>query len=147
MIRKLALATALAFAPLAGFAGETPAPEGAMVYFINIADGASVAAPVKVQFGLSGMGVAPAGTDRENTGHHHIFINRAPFGDGADDAYLIENGIPADDNHKHFGGGQTEIALDLAPGSHTLQLVLGDQYHIPHNPPVVSDVITITVTE
>lgn len=147
MIRYLVLAAALAIAPLAVSAGETPAPEGAAVYFINVADGASVTGPVKVQFGLSGMGVAPAGTDREHTGHHHIFINRAPFGEGEDDAYMIENGIPADDNHKHFGGGQTEMTLDLMPGSHTLQLVLGDQYHIPHNPPVVSEVITITVTE
>lgn len=147
MIRNIALATVMAFAPLAAWAGETPAPEGAAVYFINIEDGASVQAPVKVQFGLSGMGVAPAGTERENTGHHHILIDRPPFGEGSEDADIAAYGIPADDNHMHFGGGQTEISLDLAPGSHTLQLLLGDQNHVPHNPPVVSSVISITVTE
>ncbi len=131
-------AAALLAAP--AFAGETPAPEGAKVYFIAPADGATVSGSVTVQFGLAGMGVAPAGTERENTGHHHIFVDRAPFGE-ADAA----DPIPADDNHIHFGGGQTEVTLDLAPGEHTLQLVLGDMNHIPHDPPVVSEVITITV--
>ncbi|MCP4818497.1 MAG: DUF4399 domain-containing protein [Shimia sp.] len=126
-------------------AGDTPSPEGAKVYFINIENGATVSSPVKVQMGLSGMGVAPAGTEKENTGHHHIFINRPPLGEGAEDAELLENGVPTDDNHKHFGGGQTEVMLDLPSGTHTLQLVLGDEFHVPHNPPVVSEVITITV--
>lgn len=127
------------------FAGDTPSADGAMVYFINLSDGDSVEAPFVVNFGLSGMGVAPAGTEKENTGHHHIFINRPPLGEGAEDADLMENGVPTDDNHKHFGGGQTEVTLDLSAGTHTLQLVLGDEFHVPHNPPVVSDVITITV--
>ena len=127
------------------FAGDTPSADGAMVYFINLSDGDSVEAPFVVNFGLSGMGVAPAGTEKENTGHHHIFINRPPLGDGAADAELMENGVPTDDNHKHFGGGQTEVTLDLPAGTHTLQLVLGDEFHVPHNPPVVSEVITITV--
>jgi len=142
-------AAALATSALttAALAGETPSPEGAMVYFANLEDGATVQGPVKVLFGLSGMGVAPAGVERENTGHHHLYINRAPFGDGADDAEIEANGIPADDNHKHFGGGQTEAMLELGAGTHTLQLVLGDHFHVPHNPPVVSEVITITVTE
>ncbi len=126
-------------------AGDTPSPEGAKVYFINIENGATVSSPVKVQMGLSGMGVAPAGTEKENTGHHHIFINRPPLGEGAEDAELLENGVPTDDNRKHFGGGQTEVMLDLPSGTHTLQLVLGDEFHVPHNPPVVSEVITITV--
>ncbi len=126
-------------------AGDTPSPEGAKVYFINIENGATVSSRVKVQMGLSGMGVAPAGTEKENTGHHHIFINRPPLGEGAEDAELLENGVPTDDNHKHFGGGQTEVMLDLPSGTHTLQLVLGDEFHVPHNPPVVSEVITITV--
>ena len=126
-------------------AGDTPSPEGAKVYFINIENGATVSSPVKVQMGLSGMGVAPAGTEKENTGHHHIFINRPPLGEGAEDAELLENGVPTDDNHKHFGGGQTEVMLDLPSGTHSLQLVLGDEFHVPHNPPVVSEVITITV--
>ncbi|MFY0618471.1 DUF4399 domain-containing protein [Shimia sp.] len=127
------------------FAGDTPAPDGAKVYFINLNDGDSVTSPFVVQFGLSGMGVAPAGTEKDNTGHHHIFIDRPPLGEGAEDADLLENGVFTDDNHRHFGGGQTEVMLDLPSGTHTLQLVLGDQFHVPHNPPVASDVITITV--
>ena len=123
----------------------SPAPEGAAVYFVNIEDGASVTSPVTVIFGLAGMGVAPAGTEKDNTGHHHILINRAAFGEGPEDAEMLENGLPADDNHRHFGGGQTEVTLDLPAGTHSLQLVLGDLNHVPHDPPVVSDVITITV--
>jgi hypothetical protein len=91
------------------------------------------------------MGVAPAGTEKESTGHHHLLINRAPFGEGEDGAEEAEYAITSDDNHKHFGGGQTETMLELAPGTHTLQLVLGDAGHVPHSPAVVSDVITITV--
>lgn len=131
----------------AAISGETPSAPGASVYFINLEDGASVQGPVKVLFGLSGMGVAPAGTDIENTGHHHLFINREPFGEGAEDADIIEYGIPGDDNHVHFGKGQTETILTLGAGTHTLQMVLGDLAHIPHNPPVVSEQITITITE
>ena len=96
-------------------------------------------------FGLSGMGVAPAGTEKEMTGHHHLFLDRAPFGKGEDDMEEADFNIPTDENHIHFGKGQTEVSLDLEPGSHTLQLVLGDKDHIPHNPPVVSEVITIPV--
>ncbi len=143
-MKKLMAALAILLSSQA-FAGETPSPEGAKVYFINLSDGDSVEAPFVVNFGLSGMGVAPAGTEKENTGHHHIFINRPPLGEGAEDAELMENGVPTDDNHRHFGGGQTEVTLDLPAGTHTLQLVLGDEFHVPHNPPVVSDVITITV--
>ena len=138
-------ALALSVSAATALAGETPSAPGAEVYFVTLEDGASVEGPVKVVFGLSGMGVAPAGTEAENTGHHHLFINRAPFGEGDDDANIIENGIPADENHVHYGKGQTEAVLDLGPGTHTLQMVLGDLFHIPHNPPVVSDVITITV--
>lgn len=124
-------------------AGETPAPEGAKVYFITPMDGETVSSPVKVVFGLSGMGVAPAGTDKEKTGHHHLFIDVPPLGEG--EAGELDNPIPSDDHHKHFGGGQTETSLELSPGEHTLQLVLGDMNHIPQNPPVASGVITITV--
>lgn len=137
--------TALAFVAAPVLAERMAAPEGAEVYFVNIEDGATVSAPVKVVFGLSGMGVAPAGTEKENTGHHHILINRPPLGEGPDGAEELEYSLPADENHVHFGGGQTEVTLDLAPGQHTLQLVLGDMNHVPHDPPVVSDVITITV--
>ncbi len=146
MRNLLATAAFLAFVPAAmSLAGETPAPDGASVYFVNLEDGATVSSPVKVVFGLSGMGVAPAGTEKENTGHHHLFVNRPPFGEGADGADEADYNIPADDNHIHFGGGQTEVSIDLAPGTHTLQMVLGDKDHIPHNPPIVSDVITVTV--
>ena len=126
-------------------AQETPSPDGALVYIANIEDGATVASPVTIMFGLENMGVAPAGGDFENTGHHHLLINRAPMGQGADGAEELTYAIPADDNHRHFGGGQTQVTLDLPAGSHTLQLVLGDQFHIPHDPPVMSDVITINV--
>ncbi len=143
-MKKFAAALAIMLSSQA-FAGDTPSPDGATVYFINLGDGDSVEAPFVVNFGLSGMGVAPAGTEKENTGHHHIFINRPPLGEGVEDAELMENGVPTDDNHKHFGGGQTEVMLDLPAGTHTLQLVLGDEFHVPHNPPVVSEVITITV--
>ena len=129
----------------AAFAGETPSPEGAKVYFVNLEDGATVKSPVKVVFGLSGMGVAPAGTEKAKTGHHHVLIDRPPLGEGPGGKAEFDANLPADENHKHFGGGQTEIMLDLSAGKHTLQLVLGDKDHIPHNPPVTSSVITITV--
>ncbi|MES0862244.1 DUF4399 domain-containing protein [Ruegeria sp. SCPT10] len=125
--------------------GETASNPDAKVYFVNLADGDSVKSPVTVVFGLSGMGVAPAGTEAENTGHHHLLINRPPIGEGEDGADELAYGLPADDNHIHFGGGQTEVTLDLPAGQHTLQLVLGDAGHVPHSPPVVSEVITITV--
>ncbi|MDJ0821521.1 MAG: DUF4399 domain-containing protein [Paracoccaceae bacterium] len=147
MIRTTLIAAALGgllALPVAA-AERTPAPEGAAVYFIGLENGSTVASPVTVLFGLENMGVAPAGTEREATGHHHILIDRAPFGEAEGDDEAMMNGLPADDNHKHFGGGQTQVTLDLAPGEHTLQLVLGDAFHVPHDPPVMSDVITITV--
>ena len=127
--------------------GETAANPEARVYIVNLEDGAQVSSPVKVVFGLSGMGVAPAGTEKENTGHHHLLIDRAPLGQGEDGADELSYGIPADENHLHFGGGQTETMVELAPGAHTLQLVMGDLGHVPHSTPIVSEVITITVTD
>lgn len=146
-MKRILSLTAAALIALAApaLAGDTPAPEGAHVYFISLADGGTVSNPVKVNFGLTGMGVAPAGTEKEKTGHHHLLIDRPPLGEGPDGAEELTYGIPADDHHIHFGGGQTEVTLDLAPGQHTLQLVMGDMNHVPHNPPVASDVITITV--
>lgn len=135
------LIAALGMPPLAS--AQTAAPEGAKVYFVQPADGATVSSPVTVVFGLSGMGVAPAGVEKENTGHHHLLIDRPPFGEAEGDD--MASGLPADDHHKHFGGGQTEVTLELAPGPHTLQLVLGDAAHVPLDPPVTSEVITITV--
>jgi len=113
------------------------APAGAKVYFISPTNGATVSNPVTVRFGLSGMGVAPAGMDMAGTGHHHLVVD-APLPD-------VTQTIPTDDKHLHFGGGQTETELTLPTGQHTLQLVLGDYLHIPHTPPVVSEKITITV--
>ena len=129
----------------AAMAGETPSASDARVYVVNLEDGDRVSSPVTIVMGLSGMGIAPAGIEMENTGHHHLYLNRPPFGEGEDGADEAIYNIPADENHIHFGGGQTETILDLPPGQHTLQLVLGDMNHIPHDPPVVSDVITITV--
>ncbi|TRD20810.1 DUF4399 domain-containing protein [Palleronia caenipelagi] len=136
-VAALCLSTSFAFA------GETAAPADAKVHIINLENGATVSSPVLVEFGLSGMGVAPAGVDVEKTGHHHLLIDRPPFGEGADDA--MDAGLPSDDHHKHFGGGQTETRIELEPGEHTLQLVLGDMNHVPHDPPIMSEVITITV--
>ena len=126
-------------------AQETPSAKGAMVYFGNLQDGATVKSPFKVTFGLSGMGVAPAGTEKANTGHHHLFVDRPDLGKGEDGADEFMYGLPADENHVHFGGGQTETELNLSSGPHTLQLVLGDLGHVPHSPPVTSAIITIIV--
>lgn len=122
---------------LTGLAGQTPAPAGVNLYFVSPQDGAEITGPVTVRFGLSGMGVAPAGVNLDKTGHHHLIVDA--------DLPNLDQPIPADDHYRHFGGGQTEVTLDLAPGEHTLQLLLGDFTHIPHNPPVKSERITITV--
>lgn len=142
---RFAMVLALAVMGTPVLAQETPSPEGARVYFIGLEDGATVTSPVTVRFGLTGMGVAPAGTDAEATGHHHLLVDRAPFGEGEFGAEELTLAIPNDDTHRHFGKGQTEVTLDLPPGEHTLQLVLGDAGHVPHVPPVMSDQITITV--
>ena len=109
------------------------------VYFINLEDGDRVESPFLIQFGLSGMGIAPAGTDRSNTGHHHLLIN-------VDDIDLSKP-IPSSSNHIHFGGGQTESLVDLMPGNYSMQLVLGDMTHTPHNPPIISQRINISVID
>ena len=117
---------------------RTPAPANAMVYFLSPANGATISSPVTIRFGLRGMGVAPAGVTNPNTGHHHLLVDV--------DTLPPDNlPIPSDANHRHFGLGQTETELMLPAGQHTLQLVLGDALHIPHQPPVVSEKITITV--
>ena len=121
-------------APLA----RKPAPAGAMAYIIEPADGARVASPVRVVFGLKGIGVAPAGVDRNDAGHHHLLVD-APL--PADLGLPIAN----DETHRHFGGGQTEVELTLTPGRHTLQMLPGDHLHIPHDPPIASSVVTIEV--
>jgi hypothetical protein len=113
-------------------------PAGAVAYIIEPADGATVTSPVRVVFGLKGAGIAPAGIDLPNTGHHHLLIDTRLAN--------FDEPIPADAQHRHFGLGQTETTVELAPGRHTLQLVLGDNLHVPHNPPIVSKVVTIEVT-
>ena len=117
---------------------RTPSPAGAEVYIISPKNGAIVHSPVLVQFGLKGMGVAPAGVKFDNTGHHHLLIDTDPPADPSAP-------LPATDKIVHFGKGQTETTLNLTPGTHTLQLVLADANHIPHSPPVMSQKITITV--
>lgn len=143
-IKTLLLATVLAAASPA-VAQQSAAPEGASVAFIGLQDGDTVQSPVTVFFGLAGMGVAPAGVEQAATGHHHLLVDRPVFGEGEGGAEELTLNIPSDDNHLHFGGGQTQVTLDLASGTHSLQLVLGDANHIPHDPPVMSDRITITV--
>ena len=137
MIRIVILTFSILFSG-AGFAGgPTISADDASVYIISPADGDTVSSPLRVVFGLRGMGVAPAGTDKANTGHHHLIIDT--------DLPAANAPVPADAKHIHFGGGQTEVEVELTPGTHTLQLLLGDQNHIPHDPPVYSEKITITV--
>ena len=110
------------------------------VYFVTPQDGDTVSAEFTVRFGLRGMGVAPAGVELPNTGHHHLLIDM-------DTLPPMDQPLPKSDQLRHFGGGQTETTLSLSPGQHTLQLLLGNFSHIPHDPPVMSEKITITVTE
>ncbi|MCL4685911.1 DUF4399 domain-containing protein [Myxococcota bacterium] len=116
---------------------RTPRPADAVLYIIAPVDGETVPSPVTVRFGLRGMGVAPAGVEFPDTGHHHLLIDAA--------LPPLDLPLPANEQNLHFGAGQTEVTLDLAPGRHELQLILGDKNHIPHAPPLLSDRITITV--
>lgn len=133
VVAALLLGTAVAVAQ----APRTPAAQGTELYIISPADNATVTGPVTVRFGLKGMGVAPAGIQLPDTGHHHLLVDT--------DVPPLDKPIHADAKHVHFGKGQTETTLTLAPGKHTLQLILGDHLHIPHQPAVVSPKITITV--
>jgi len=139
MKKRILLLTALGLAAsFQVFAAGLPiskAPEDAKLYIISPQDGDVVGPNVTVKFGLKNMGVAPAGVDRDNTGHHHLIIN----------GELPKPGIPMGADVKHFGGGKTQTTLTLEPGIHTLQLILGNHIHIPHEPMVTSDKITITV--
>ena len=119
--------------------GPTHSPGGAELYFVDLKDGATIPTKVVIRFGLRGMGIAPAAEDRENTGHHHLLI----------DAELpsLDQPILNDANHLHFDAGETEAEITLAPGTHTLQLLLGDKDHIAHNPPVVSLRIRVVARE
>jgi len=131
-------ATAAAPAPAPAALVRKAAPAGAMAYIIEPTDGATVTNPVRVVFGLKGIGVAPAGVDRNDAGHHHLLVDAGLPAD-------LGVPIPNDEQHRHFGGGQTETTLTLTPGRHTLQLLLGDHLHIPFDPPIASTVVTIEV--
>ena len=141
-MRALALAAiVLAASASAVLAQErTPSPAGAEVYIISPKNGEKLKSPVVVRFGLKGMGIAPAGVKFENSGHHHLLIDTDVPAD-------LNAPLPTTDQVKHFGKGQTETSIELPPGKHTLILLLGDQNHTPHNPPVVSKKVTITVTK
>ncbi|MCW8907659.1 MAG: DUF4399 domain-containing protein [Sedimenticola sp.] len=132
----LLLILLLAATPLWAEMARTPSPGDAAVYIISPVDGATVPATFTVHFGLRGMGVAPAGTEKANTGHHHLLV---------DGKAMPAMDQPLGQETMHFGGGQTETELTLEPGQHTLQLILGDKGHVPHDPPVVSEIVTITV--
>ena len=134
------LAVLLALACTSAFADQTGAPKDAKVYFIAPHNGAHVKGPVHVVFGLSGMGIAPAGIKFDNTGHHHLLID-------ADQPSDQTMPLPMNDHVRHFGKGQTEATIELPPGKHTLQLVFADLTHTPFTPNVSSPKITITVTQ
>jgi hypothetical protein len=119
--------------------GPTPSAPGAELYFSDLKDGATIPPKATIRFGLREMGVAPAGSDRANSGHHHLLIDT--------ELPPLDKPIPNDFNHLHFGTGQTEAEVTLKPGPHTLQLLLGDKDHIPHNPPVMSPRIKVVVAE
>ena len=140
LVTLAGISAAQAPAPAAAATGlpRTASPAGAKLYIVSPADGATVKGPFTVVFGLAGMGIAPAGVQFENAGHHHLLID-------TDLPKDVGMPLPATDNIRHFGKGQTEATLTLPPGKHTLQLVLGDHMHIPFNPVVASPKITITV--
>ncbi|MCK7593346.1 DUF4399 domain-containing protein [Pseudomarimonas salicorniae] len=138
MLRSLLLLALVAPPALAEGPPTSASPAGAELYFISPVDGATTGREVVVQFGLRGMGVAPAGINLEGTGHHHLLID-------VDGLPPLEEPIPADERHVHFGKGQTEATITLEPGTHSLQLLLGDYLHRPHQPVVASRRITITV--
>jgi hypothetical protein len=138
LVRMALACAALAVLPAAALAQGKAAPKDALLYIIYPEDGATVKGPFWCRFGLRNMGVAPAGSDFPDTGHHHLMID-------ANDPIDPNQPIPHDKTHLHFGGGETEARLDLPPGKHTLQLLLGDSNHFPFNPPLISKKITITV--
>lgn len=139
-MKQFLIVIAILTFPLASIADGVPktkAPKGAKAYIISPKNGAKLKSPVKVVFGLSGMGIAPAGVNSPATGHHHLIID----GNLPD----ADKPIPANETYKHFGKGQTETEVTLKPGQHTLQIVLGDHIHMPHEPMINSEKITITV--
>jgi hypothetical protein len=138
IVRSIVLAALLASVPYAAQAQGKSAPKDALLYFIWPQNGAVIKGAFWCRFGLRNMGVTHAGDDYPNSGHHHLFVD-------VNEPLEVAKPIPQDKNHLHFGAGQTEAHLELSPGRHTLQLVLGDAKHYPFNPPLVSEKITITV--
>jgi hypothetical protein len=138
IVRLVVLAAALASVPCAVQAQGKPAAKDALLYFIWPQNGATIKGGFWCRFGLRGMGVTHAGDDFQNSGHHHLLID-------VNEPLDANEPIPQDKNHVHFGAGQTEARLELPPGKHTLQLVLGDAKHYPFNPPLVSERITVTI--
>jgi hypothetical protein len=140
IVRCIALSVAFALLSSVAHSQGKTAPKDAKLYFITPHDGQRVRGPFWARFGLRNMGVTHAGDDYQNSGHHHLLID-------VNDPVDPKEPIPQDKSHLHFGAGQTETYLDLSPGTHTLQLVLGDAKHYPFDPPVVSDKITVRVRE
>lgn len=138
LLRRALLSSAAVFATPLRFALATPRPTDAYLYFISLRDGARIRGAFWCRFGLRNMGVTHAGDATPNTGHHHLLID-------VSEPLSPDEPIPQDKNHLHFGAGQTEARIDLPPGPHTLQLVLGDANHVPFTPPLMSKKITITV--
>jgi hypothetical protein len=137
-LKTVAAAACLALCFLGLALAREPSPAGAEVYIVSPKDGAKIKGPVTVVFGLKGMGIAPAGIKFDNTGHHHLILD-------ADAPADLSKPLPADEHNIHFGKGQTETTLTLTPGKHTLQLLLADSLHTPHDPVVISKKITIVV--
>ena len=136
----LLLGGVLALGSHAQAGGELPrntSPAEARVYVISPSNGETVSNPITVRFGLQGMGVAPAGVARDATGHHHLLIDT--------ELPPLDRPVPSDAEHRHFGGGQTETVIELPPGTHSLQMLLADEFHIPHAPPVLSEKIVVLV--
>ena len=134
------LVTVISAVLLLSISGFANSGEVTDLYFITPQDGDTVSSEFTIQFGLRGMGVAPAGVEKAKTGHHHLLID-------VDTLPAMNAPLPKSDHVRHFGGGQTETTLKLPPGKHTLQLVLGNYAHVPHDPPVMSKKITVIVTQ
>jgi hypothetical protein len=140
VVASLTLTILLLFTPGKALAADlvSHAPIEAQAYIIEPADGARVPETFRVQFGLSGMELAPAGMDQPNTGHHHLLIDQQELPE-------LTASLPATEQIRHFGKAQTETELTLEPGEHTLRLILGNYLHVPHDNPVISEPVNITV--
>ncbi len=139
-LSKLGVMPLIALLLSAAVQAHTP-PKGAKVYFVDVVDGAEVRSPLRIHFGIDGFGITPAGTPgkvRHNAGHYHLLVN-------LDQLPALDAPIPRDEHHLHFDQGETSTLLELPPGRHTLQLLLGDEEHEPHDPVLMSEKITITV--